>query len=275
MSTRLDSNDAFDRLTGDDNLDQAKQVSAMAAAFAEAVPLGPKVLGLQRALVAGMEYSQDREAKRLARRLDKSDPRLATAVERARVFAALAATAEAMLAEATRVAASASAKPGLQGYVSHADGTTAQRHIVQLAWAGELKQGTTLEATTDERGYFSIELGSTGLAEYRRMAAAKVATAPAGAASTGAAPGATAPASATTAAAGTAPGGVAGAGAGAAKPADSQNDGASGSANSAPGPGVRVLNPNRTEVFRDPLPPTFESTSAEFRYYVLGMDKGA
>ena len=248
MSTRLEPSDPFDRIAGDaTSIDQAKQVSAIASAFSDAIPMGPQVLELQRALVAGMAHSQGLEAKRLARRLDKSDPRLTAAIARARVFGEMATTAEAVVTEVTRNAKTAADKPGLQGYVSRADGSPAQRHVVQLALVSDQKQREPLEAETDARGYFSIELGKGALDDYRRAILKKAEAT--GVDSTGAsAAGKASPNKGDTAA-----------------PADNANE--------TPVSAVRVLDEKRKAVFRDPLPPTFEKTPAEFRYYVLGMDE--
>lgn len=248
-TTRIDPN----KLDDNESLDQAKQIGAMAAAFGEVMSLGPDVLSLQRALLAGMGYSQEREVKRLAATLDKEDPRLVAALDRARVFRELADGGEAVLSEATRVVGNAVTQPGLQGYVSRADGSPAVRHFVQLALPSNLNEGKLLEAETDERGYFNIVLGRAAVANLKRSAAA--AQPPAAPATTGATAASSAPAAtASDAAASTAA--------------------ASSDSSSTSNAAVRVLDDKRNEVFRDPLPPNFsDGEQVWFRYYVIGMDR--
>jgi hypothetical protein len=227
-------------------VEDAAHVGGMAGAFSHAFALGPQVLQLQQALVAGMVQSQQREAERLAARHGIDDDRVGGALERAARFDELGGAMAAGGEVASRLAQTFQQKGIFHGYLTQSDGASAEGYTVRLDVQGGdagTKQAERGSAKTDGDGYFRIELGARrSSANANEGALARWLQAlvedeqqqeqPAAAGDRRAA--ATPPPQA-------------------------------GAASSS----VQVLAPNGQVVFEDPSPPTFEDMASEFRYYVL------
>jgi hypothetical protein len=141
--------------------ERAAQLAGIASAFGEAVKLGPQVLVLQQALVAGMARSQERETERLRKRYGDKDPRVADASVRAANYSELKTVFDER-AEAVGHIAETFTREGLfQGYVVLSDASPAVGYTVRL----DLKRDATGKrafkgsAKTDSRGHFRIDLG--------------------------------------------------------------------------------------------------------------------
>ncbi|BDB28732.1 hypothetical protein Tamer19_23070 [Cupriavidus sp. TA19] len=231
-------------------VEEAAHVGGMAGAFARALDLGPQVLALQQALVAGMAQSQQREAERLAARHGMDDERVDSALERAARFGELAGAAAAGGEVAGRLAQTFQYEGVFHGYVTDVDGTPMSGHTIRLELHGDGGSGRAQRgsAKTDADGYFRIELGARREAAHADaapltrwlQALAEDLEQEKQAASAEAAP--AAPAGAT----------------------EAQASAASS---------VQVVAPNGRVVFEDPCPPTFEPLPSEFRYYVLADAK--
>ena len=225
-------------------VEEAAHVGGMAGAFSRAFAMGPQVLALQQAVLAGMVQSQQREAERLAAKHGIDDERVGGALERAAHFGELGAAAASGGVVAGRLAQTFQQEGLFHGYVTDADGTSAEGYTVRLqVQGGTGGKGIALRgsAKTDSDGYFRIELGERGGAArpesdlltswLQSMAEDAPQEEPA------------APADEAAAHAAQAQAGV-----------ESS---------------VQVLAPNGRVVFEDPSPPTFEEMASEFRYYVL------
>lgn len=224
-------------------VEEAAHVGRMAGAFSRAFTMGPQVLALQQALLAGMVQSQQREAERLAARHGIDDERVGGALERAARFDELGAVAASGGDVAGRLAQTFQQEGLFHGYVTDSDGTSAVGHTVRLQVQGEAGAKAALRgsAKTDSDGYFRIELGARGRAAraegdlLTRWLQALAEDAPQEEQ---------------------------------AAPADEAGADAA-QTQAVVSSSVQVLAPNGRVVFEDPSPPTFEEMASEFRYYVL------
>jgi hypothetical protein len=246
--TRSSSRFSDARTRDQARVEDAAHVGGMAGAFARAFAVGPQVLALQQALLAGMVQSQQREAERLAARHGVDDERVGRALERAARFDELGAAVVAGGEVAGRLAQTFQQEGVFHGYVTDADGASAVGYAVQLQVPGEggskaVQRGS---GKTDADGYFRIELGAgraaarAGAAPLARWLQAVVEDQ----------------------------------GLGQQAEAAAQTGADAGQSKTGTSSSVQVLAPNGRVVFEDPNPPTFEDMGSEFRYYVL-TDSGA
>jgi hypothetical protein len=138
--------------------DDAAMLGSLTEAFGEALDLAPGLLAVQRGLLGGLALSQRREVKRLARTLDKDDPRLRAAMARTQAFERLRDDAETGLQQGGRVADNVNQPGVFFGYVRQADGTAAPGLEVRLQLQDEVFKGELFKARTDEHGFFRIQL---------------------------------------------------------------------------------------------------------------------
>jgi len=225
-------------------VEDAAHVGGMAGAFSRAFAMGPQVLALQQAVLAGMVQSQQREAERLAARHGIDDERVGGALERAARFDEWGAAAASGADVAGRLAQTFQQEGLFHGYVTDAEGSSAVGYTVRLQVQGEAGAKAAAlrgSAKTDSDGYFRIELGARDriaradadlltrwLQALTEDAQQEERATPADNAGTDTAQ-------------------------------------AQAGVNSS----VQVLAPNGRVVFEDPSPPTFEEMASEFRYYVL------
>jgi hypothetical protein len=234
-------------------VEDAAHVGGMAGAFAQAFALGPKVLELQQALLSGMVQSQQREAERLSARHGIDDDRVGGALERAARFDELGAVAASGGEVAGRLAQTFQQDGIFHGYVTEADGTSAEGYTVRLQVQGgdaASRQSLRGSAKTEADGYFRMELGgrraasSDGGPLERWLQALVEEDAQQ-------------------------------------EPEMSPEDSRAAAAAAAPQPepaassSVQVIAPSGRVVFEDPTPPTFDDMASEFRYYVIGEGSGA
>lgn len=222
----------------------ATQLAGMASAFGEAIKLGPQVLTLQQALVAGMGRSQEREAERLRKRHGDQDPRVADAAARAASYGELKTVVDGHAQAAARIAETFTREGLFHGYVALPDASPAQGHTVRLSLERDDKSGFHGSAETDARGYFCIDLGVAR--EPKKEAAQDVINRWSQRVAR-----ALGPVDGTTQA----------------KAAAERTEPTSAQTVRSQ---VSVLDPTGRLVFEDPLPPTFDSLPSEFRYYVVG-----
>lgn len=228
-------------------LEHDAQLAGMAAAFGRIGELGPQVLALQQAVLSGIASAQRREAKRLAALHGEDEPRLAGAQARAERFEALHAELAAGSEVARQFVSTFQSDGVFHGYVMKADGTGAEAYVVQLEFLrAEQKELEPGRAQTDASGYFRIDLGAWK--RERRQAAPE--------------PGRWAERFAQMAAM---EGFAAEPPAGEAAPRAA----AQVASETAYETSVRVFDPNGRLVFDDPMPPTFDDGTSEFRFYVL------
>jgi hypothetical protein len=227
------------------------QIAGIAGAFGKVSDLGPPVLALQQALLAGLSRSQEFEAKRLARRHGKSDARVAAAVERAAGYAEVRSEVETQANSAGRVAETLQRDDLFSGYVYGPEGEPAADHkvrveIVDVANKRQLR-GT---AKTAVDGYFRMLLGGDN-SDGRTPVDVEAKITQVVRAMYGDAGGADDAATAAT-----------------------DTGAAKAKATTPPAPSTvqsraEVLDPNGRIVYEDPDPPTFEAVGSEFRIYVL------
>ena len=261
---------------GNSRLDDATYVAGLAGAFGEAAKLGPQVLALQQALLAGMVQSRRREAERRSKQ-NKDDPRAAAAAQKANQLAELQALAEGRIGDVGNFADALQRGRILHGYVAQPDGTPAEMHVVQVdVRDAASKKSRRGRAKTDADGYFRIDLGGSdqggGILRVLDQLARAV---PDDAAGTEAAP---VPAASAAEAAPPPDNAVHEAdppSAGAPPAAPSGDATSSGAAAPASASAVQVLDPNGQVVLEDPLPPRFAGGNSEFRYYVLAEKSAA
>lgn len=243
--TRSSSNRFSEARAGEQaRVEEAAHVGGMAGAFSRAFAMGPQVLALQQAVLAGMVQSQQREAERLAARHGIDDARVGGALERAARFDEWGAAAASGAEVAGRLAQTFQRQGLFHGYVTDADGASAEGYSVRLqVQGGAGGKGAALRgsAKTDSEGYFRIELGArdrAGRADADLLTSWLQALADDVQQEEPAAPAAE----------------------GAAHAAQAQARVESS---------VQVLASSGRVVFEDPSPPTFEEMASEFRYYVL------
>ena len=236
-------------------VEQAAHLAGIAGALSEAVALGPQVLALQKAVLEGLARSQKREAERLKARHGENDPRIGLASNRALRFDELRTQAVAQAEVADRLAQTFRVDGIFHGYVHHADATPAAAHTVRLVLqrVSDTKQqqaGRTMTAKTDTAGYFRMDLGkvsqdrgaAAGLNQWvERVTAAlsrELDDSPlqeeAGE-----------------------------------RVSDTHGTASTDGGNTATAAQVDVIDPSGRVVFQDPVPPSFDELSSEFRYYTL------
>lgn len=223
--------------------EDAAHVGGMAAAFSRAFAMGPQVLALQRALLTGMVQSQQREAERLAARHGIDDERVGGALERAARFDQWGAAADSGGDVADRLAQTFQVDGLFHGYVTDAQGNSAEGHTVRLQVQSQTGGKSALHGTakTDSEGYFRIELDTRG---GTKRSGADLLTRWLQSMAEDEPP----------------------------QEQEAKIDEAAVNAQQGQGDStssVQVLAPNGRVVFEDPAPPTFEELTSEFRYYVL------
>lgn len=145
--------------TDQQHVDDARQRAGIADAAAQLADLGPQVLAIQQALLAGIARSQLREAKRLAERHAQDDPRILQAQARAEQVKALHEEARRQGIVLTRMIETVQDDNLFHGYIHFGNGPAAVDFKVTLAVAGpngEMLPGG--EASSDATGYFRIDL---------------------------------------------------------------------------------------------------------------------
>jgi hypothetical protein len=236
-------------------VEQAGQLAGITAAFGQGADLWVQAVQLQKSLLGGVVRAQQREAERLAALHAKGDPRIKRASEGAQRLQELHAEVNARAQEVERFAAASQRAGTFYGYVVQPDGAPAEAYTVQIKVKEDTskpaRQGT---AKTDATGYFRIDLESAdqpgGALQiiFDRLARGAKDAAPGG----GQPPG--------TPGGGQPPGAPA---------ADDSKPGPEQSAETTAASTVVVSDPSGNVVLEDPIPPTFEGGSSEFRYYVL------
>lgn len=240
--------------TDQQHVDDARQRAGIADAAAQLTELGPQVLAMQQALLAGIARSQLREAKRLAERHDNDDPRILQAQVRAEQVKALHQEAQRQGTVLTRMVQTVQHDNIFHGYVLLANGPAAVHCKVTLTTLGP--DGDMVpwgEASSDETGYFRIDL---------RPAKQSTTAAPGSVKPSNVKPswvdnlsrllaadldGQTPPPPTTPIAAG----------------GQQQTD------DPRPRTRVQVFSSGGQLVYEDPMPPSFTASSSEFRYYVI------
>ena len=157
VSTTSKRGTQFASLSASD--DRAVERAGVDAVFAQAKPMGPLLLQLQRGLAEGLKRSQLREAERLEKK-DKQDPRAASARLRAERIGTLAVDLERVGQAAERFVQGMTGGGMFHGYVVDAAGAPAVGHVVRL---GSREQQEAHQAKTDEMGYFRIEFDAPGV----------------------------------------------------------------------------------------------------------------
>ena len=252
-----DSQDNFSASfsTDQQDVDDARQRAGIADAAAQLIEVGPQVLAIQQALLAGIARSQLREAKRVAERHDNDDPRILQAQVRADQVKALHREAQRQGTVLNKMIQSVQQDNIFHGYLLHANGSAAVHCKVTLTVFGSdceiLPWG---EDSSDETGYFRIDLcpakqsttagpgsvkssnaKSSWVDNLSRLLAADL-------------DGQSTPPPTTPFAAGG---------------QQQQTD------DPRPRTRVQVFSSGGQLVFEDPMPPSFMASSSEFRYYVI------
>ncbi len=138
--------------------DDTALLGNLTGAFGQALDMGPGLLQVQRSLLAGLAHSQLTEAKRLTRRLDKSHPRVRSAMARADAFGQLNDDVTSGVQQAERVAQTAFEDHVFWGYVRLANGEGAPKLEVRLQLHQDLKKDDVFKGPTDDKGFFRIPL---------------------------------------------------------------------------------------------------------------------
>jgi hypothetical protein len=226
---------AEDRLKTSVGTEEAESLAGIVTAFERIAALGPQVLSLQGALLGGVVRSQRKEVDRLAATFGKEDERVARAELRVDLLDGL--TGEAMV-HATQVARFVDTvrKDGIfHGYVLLPDGSPAAGYAVVAAAADSgRKVKLRGKGKTDAEGYFSFNMAGAAQAAERTDIDAvfeRMRTADI----------TRSPA------------------------ADTKDEGSTGTVTAS----AEVLDPTGRVVFEDPLPPTFDTMTSEFRIYSL------
>jgi hypothetical protein len=212
--------------------EEAEGLAGIVTAFERIATLGPQVLSLQAALLGGMVRSQRREADRLATTFGEDDERVARAAMRADLLDGITGETTTHAAQVARFVDTVRKDGIFHGYVMLADGSPAAGYTV-TAVAADSRRKTKLrgKGKTDAEGYFSFNMaGGTQAAERTDVDALFKRIRIAEI------PGAAEP--------------------------DDQD--AAGTIT------AEVLDPTGRVVFEDPLPPTFDRMTSEFRIYNLG-----
>lgn len=249
--------------TDQQHVDDARQRAGIADAAAQLADLGPQVLAIQQALLAGIARSQLREAKRLAERHAQDDPRILQAQARAEQVKALHEEARRQGIVLTRMIETVQDDNLFHGYLHFGNGPAAVDFKVTLAVAGpngEMLPGG--EASSDATGYFRIDLASSKqhsnaapssvkpswIDNLSRLLAADL---------DGETP---------------------------STPTHRFAAGSGQQSTDEPRTRVQVFSSGGQLVLEDPMPPSFRASSSEFRYYVIqqtdsatkrGSDRGA
>ena len=234
-------------------LQQTAQLAGITEAFGRTAALAAPVLALQQSLLGGMVRSQEREAKRLAARMEKGqsrkdDPRVQQALARVERLSALVGEGTHKAQQATRFVETFSTAGTFAGYVCSEDGAPAPDHTVTLQLTDKAnRRNVNASARTAADGYFRMALG------------ASAGTPPPPQANLGALVEQLLNAMADDGEAAAEPKPVKAAGTGSTQPAAGETVESR----------VQVLDRQGKVVLEDPLPPTFEVAASEFRYYVV------
>jgi hypothetical protein len=252
MATRDSTSDRFTN-ANQARIEGAEHLTGISAALSQAAELGQQVLELQQALLGGVARAQGLEAKRLAALHGEDDPRIARAAARAQLLQELRAEAGARAQDVGRFAEASQRDGTFHGYVIQPDGAPAEAYTVQMEVSDVSSKRTQGGKTkTDPTGYFRIDAGATdqpagGLQRMvERFARAASMDDDATADDVGAR--AAAPVGGTETPTGT---------------------GTATETGTAVTSKVEVLDQSGRVVLEDPMPPTFDGGSSEFRYYVL------
>jgi hypothetical protein len=159
-NTQANFNNSFS--TNQQHVDDARQRAGIADAAAQLADLGPEVLAIQQALLAGIARSQQREAKRLAESHANDDPRILQAQARAEQVKALHEEARRQGTVLNRMIETVQDDNLFHGYIHDCNGPAAADFKVKLEFGGP--DGEILpwgEASSDATGYFRIDLRSS------------------------------------------------------------------------------------------------------------------
>jgi hypothetical protein len=218
------------------DMEEAEGLAGIVTAFERIATLGPQVLSLQGALLGGMVRSQRREADRLAATFGKDDERVARAAMRADLLDGLTGETTAHAAQVARFVDTVRKDGIFHGYVMLADGSPAAGYTVTAAAAdSERKAKLRGKGKTDADGYFSFNMTGAAQAGERTdvdWLFERIRTAQVSRMAA----------------------------------AETKDPEAAGTITA----NAEVLDPTGRVVFEDPLPPTFDTITSEFRLYNLG-----
>jgi hypothetical protein len=224
-------------------------------AFTRLGEVFPQIASMQDALVNGTVRSQRREAERLTKVYGNDDPRVVRAAARVQSLAVLQTE---VMANAHRVSqfVTSTQRPGtFHGYVIQSDGTVATGYTVRVEVRDPAQKATRRgKGKTDANGYFNFAVSGAAQAPGQQTTALDriiERTRLTGAPQSPLSPAAETPRAAP--APDAAP--------------DKSTPAKSDSANVVSK--AEVLDTAGTVVLSDPLPPTFDTLTSEFRLYTL------
>src|SRR5688572_21088288 len=121
--------------------------------------VAPRLLAFQRALSGGIASTQEREARRLAKKYGGEHPRVVAARSRAAALSAQGSHIDSGVDQLGKAIEPLFTQNMLAGYVVDSKGTPAASHTVRLQLRGEKGQAPC--GKTGKDGYFRIALGGS------------------------------------------------------------------------------------------------------------------